>query len=86
MRRANSSSTDQALFEVAHDPTRPFVVDAGVAQVWALGTRFDVRRPDEGVDVVLLEGAVEAEAGDRRQVMLGPNHRVAVTREAMQPS
>ena len=36
----------QAFFDVAHDPARPFVVDAGKASVRALGTRFDVRRGD----------------------------------------
>ena len=33
----------RALFDVAHDAGRPFVVEAGARQVTALGTRFDVR-------------------------------------------
>lgn len=49
----------QAFFDVAHDPARPFVVDAGKASVRALGTRFDVRRSDGEVEVILAEGRVE---------------------------
>ena len=49
----------QAFFDVAHDPARPFVVDAGKASVRALGTRFDVRRSDGEVEVTLAQGSVE---------------------------
>src|SRR5690606_23906810 len=41
------------------DPARPFVVDAGAAQVRAIGTAFDVRVSDERVAVTLVEGSVE---------------------------
>lgn len=49
----------QAMFEVAHNAQRPFVVVAGDAQVRALGTRFDVRRVGQEVRVVLAQGSVE---------------------------
>jgi len=49
----------QALFQVAHNPQRPFIVAAGDTQVRALGTRFDVRRVGQEVRVVLAEGSVE---------------------------
>lgn len=49
----------QALFDVAHDPSRPFTVRAGQTEVRALGTRFDVRRFSDSVKVTLLEGRVE---------------------------
>lgn len=48
----------QAFFDVEGDPGRPFVVRAGEASVTAVGTRFSVRRMDEGVKVVLVEGRV----------------------------
>lgn len=48
----------QALFEVAHDPARPFVVSAGTRSVTALGTTFDVRREGDALDVLLIEGRV----------------------------
>ncbi len=49
----------QALFEVAKDAARPFVVEAGNQRITALGTAFDVRfdKQDE-VKVVLVEGRV----------------------------
>lgn len=56
----------QALFEVAKDPERPFVVTAGDQQVIALGTTFDVRLNGDEVEVTLVEGSVEvagAQAG-----------------------
>lgn len=49
----------QALFTVARDPERPFVVDAGDAEVTAVGTVFDVRRMDGAVQVTLVEGVVD---------------------------
>lgn len=49
----------EARFQVAKDPARPFVVDAGAAQVRAIGTAFDVRVSDERVAVTLVEGSVE---------------------------
>jgi transmembrane sensor len=49
----------QALFQVAHNAQRPFIVTAGKAQVRALGTRFDVRRIGAEVRVVLAQGSVE---------------------------
>ena len=48
----------QARFEVAKDGARPFRVFVGDREVRALGTTFDVRRLDAGVDVVLEEGSV----------------------------
>jgi transmembrane sensor len=53
----------QALFEVAHDKTRPFVVTAGERTVTALGTAFDVRLSREKLEVVLIEGSVAVEPG-----------------------
>ena len=51
----------QALFEVAKDPTRPFIVTAGAQRVVALGTTFDVRLNEKAVEVILVEGKVEIE-------------------------
>lgn len=57
----------RALFEVAHDPSKPFTVHVGSSQVVALGTRFQLQRDADQVIVTLAEGAVavsrEAEGG-----------------------
>lgn len=52
----------EALFDVARDVKRPFVVHAGDTSVRAVGTSFTVRRmPDGAVRVVVREGTVKIE-------------------------
>lgn len=51
-------SRGEALFQVAKDPARPFVVDAGRAVVRATGTRFAVSRRESDVIVTVGEGTV----------------------------
>jgi transmembrane sensor len=48
----------QALFQVAKDKNRPFIVASGAATVRAVGTQFDVYRKDSGITVTVLEGRV----------------------------
>ncbi len=48
----------QALFQVAKDTLRPFLVQSGDAVVRAIGTQFDVYRKDSGTTVTVLEGRV----------------------------
>lgn len=50
----------EALFDVAKDAGRPFLVDAGETQVRAIGTSFTVRRlGDAPIQVLVREGVVE---------------------------
>lgn len=52
----------QALFKVAKDSTRPFVVAAGNRRITATGTVFDVQIGDTGtVTVLLVEGQVKVD-------------------------
>jgi transmembrane sensor len=53
----------EAWFEVAPDPARPFVVEAGSGSVTALGTAFDVAVDGERVRVVVGEHRVKVENG-----------------------
>ena len=55
----------EAFFEVAKDPNRPFVVEAGKKRVVAVGTKFSVRRDGESVEVVVTEGKVRVEDASR---------------------
>lgn len=48
----------EALFQVAKNPLRPFIVQVGDEQVRAVGTKFDVRRDHGRLVVVLIEGKV----------------------------
>src|SRR5205814_1675147 len=49
----------QALFRVAKDSRRPFVVRAGDAEVRAVGTEFDVYKKQSETVVTVVEGRVE---------------------------
>ena len=48
----------EAMFEVAHDRQRPFLVDAGSAQMRAVGTAFNVRIRENIVELTVTEGSV----------------------------
>lgn len=73
----------RARFEVAHDPARRFVVDAGDGQVVAHGTVFDVGLENRAVRVVLLKGSVEVR--DRKKAAPGasPSRFLAPGEEMM---
>jgi transmembrane sensor len=57
-RRLVQLAEGEALFDVAKNPERPFIVDAGAEQVRAVGTEFVVRRDPHQVAVTLVEGKV----------------------------
>jgi transmembrane sensor len=63
----------EAFFEVAKDPTRPFVVSVGSKRVIAVGTKFSVRRTGNDVRVFVTEGKVRFEDDS-----LGPASRDTV--------
>ena len=58
-RRTVVLEAGEALFEVAKDPQRPFVVLAGNGTITAVGTAFNVRRDADRVVVTVTEGEVE---------------------------
>lgn len=94
-RRSVRLLAGEAFFEVTPDPNRPFVVDAGAAEVRVLGTAFDVRTGDGFSDVALARGAVEATFRDgtsTRQSRMVPGERLhydtadgALTRDLVPP-
>ncbi|HEY6922796.1 MAG TPA: FecR domain-containing protein [Steroidobacteraceae bacterium] len=49
----------EARFQVARNPTRPFIVATADAQVRALGTAFNVRSDAHSTQVAVMEGEVE---------------------------
>lgn len=92
-RRVVSVDAGQALFEVAKDAGRPFVVQAAGVDIVATGTSFVVgvasnEHDDDGLAVTLLEGAVVVRqtAGDRSGTLfadplaLRPGERLRVGR------
>ena len=62
----------QAYFEVAHDPARPFIVEAAGGEVMALGTAFDVNLVGGGVEVTVTESQIRATtAAGAREIAAG---------------
>jgi transmembrane sensor len=57
-RRTIKLVAGEALFQVAHDKTRPFDVVAGNTTVRAVGTQFDVDRRASSTTVTVVEGKV----------------------------
>jgi transmembrane sensor len=72
----------RALFDVAHDVTRPFVVSAGHSRTTALGTHFQVQREGQHVLVTLAEGSIavtsDAEQSRWRET-LTPGEQISLT-------
>jgi transmembrane sensor len=64
--RYASLDRGQALFDVRHDPARPFRVDVAGARLVDIGTRFEVVRADDGFDLAVSEGEVRYERGQQR--------------------
>lgn len=52
-----------AVFRVAKDPSRPFLVDTGIVVVKATGTEFGVERHADTVTVTVSEGSVAVLSG-----------------------
>jgi transmembrane sensor len=54
----------EAFFQVAKQPHRPFIVQAGAVRVVAIGTAFNVRKTDERIVVIINEGTVRVVPDD----------------------
>jgi transmembrane sensor len=81
----------EAYFSVAKDASRPFIVTAGDVDVRAIGTAFNVRLRDTGVDVVVAEGHVQLTASrvdplGRLVKSAGPSTEGAVLKSRQQAS
>jgi transmembrane sensor len=61
--------TGEALFEISHQPDRPFRLAAGGAEVRVIGTIFNVLVEGDVFEVAVAEGAVAVD-GDRHAVRL----------------
>lgn len=69
-RRLVTLKRGEAIFEVARDEARPFIIDSGKAKITVLGTRFAVNRLTKLVRVSVDHGTVKVEpqhAGDATQ-------------------
>ena len=66
----------EAYFEVAKNPTKPFIVEVDGMEVKVYGTKFNVntRRLDR-MQTTLVEGSVSVKADGKPEVMLEPNQQ-----------
>lgn len=79
----------EAMFEVAPNPRRPFLVTAGDKVVRAVGTSFIVRKTGGRVVVTLIQGKVQIEEAGRTKALaaaqpptvLAPGERLTVLRD-----
>jgi len=69
----------QALFQVAKDARRPFVVASGDTTVRAVGTQFDVYMKDGGTIVTVVEGRVAAAPTPATSILLSAGEQLTVT-------
>jgi transmembrane sensor len=76
----------EALFEVAKDPSRPFIVHVGNLAVRAVGTAFTVRRNGEQVDVTVTEGVVEVIRKDEPDTQAAVQRLRAHQRAVVEPA
>ncbi len=70
----------EALFDVAHDKDRPFIVYAAGSAVRAVGTKFVVRLSSENILVTVTEGTVELSKRDNDATDIGSS---SATKELM---
>ena len=71
----------EAIFDVAHDERRPFIVEAGDRTVRVLGTQFDVRHRDGEVTVTVARGSVQVRpdgSNASRAYVLTPGQRLTI--------
>jgi transmembrane sensor len=58
----------EALFSVAKNRSRSFIVQSGEVGIRAVGTQFNVRQRDHATDVSVIEGGVQITAMEQPQV------------------
>lgn len=81
----------QALFKVAKDHVRPFVVQSAGTRVRAVGTQFDVYRKASGTQVTVVEGRVAvfaprpAKQGTQGEVRFSTTERQSSREEGALP-
>ena len=74
----------QALFRVAKDHARPFIVHSGETNVLAVGTQFDVYKHHGETTVTVVEGRVAVFPSNLPTAAPAPNLTVPALSEALQ--
>ena len=78
----------EAMFHVAKDPGRPFIVDSADGRVVAVGTAFNVRTDSSRTTITVVEGRVRvsgatgAGGGSPRDIFVSGGEQVVIARGA----
>lgn len=74
--------TGEAIFDVAKDAGKPFIVNAGEMTVNVLGTKFDITAyPEEDITVSLFRGKVRLNTQHGTSLTLLPNEQAHFNRK-----
>ena len=67
----------EALFEVAKDPDRPFIIQCGDLKTTVLGTSFNIKTIEDDIEVIVLTGkvALTSTGGNGKSLELLPNEK-----------
>lgn len=71
--------------EVARDPDRPFVVDAGLGRATALGTSFAVERRQDSFEVIVTSNRVKVSGLQAPPIVVAAGQGLSVTEQAARP-
>ncbi|MFL5811103.1 MAG: FecR family protein, partial [Flavisolibacter sp.] len=66
----------EAFFEVSHDPSHPFIIEAGDVETTVLGTAFDIKAysSEKTTSVSVIHGRVQVAVGQKpRTILLASN-------------
>lgn len=76
----------QAFLQVAAEPVRPFVVEAGGGTITALGTQFDVHLIEDRTVVSIIEHAVEVRVGKTAPIRADADWQVSYDSSGARPA
>ena len=82
--RSATLVSGEALFQVAHDPERPFFVDSDRVKVRVIGTEFNVRQAPSRIFISVRQGTVSVQDSKRHGKPLATltiGQRLSVGRE-----
>jgi ferric-dicitrate binding protein FerR (iron transport regulator) len=77
--------TGEALFDVAHNASMPFVIHAAHVDIKVLGTRFNLKSypTDKTTETTLLKGSIEVsiKARPNEKIILKPNEKLVIAND-----
>ncbi len=74
----------EAVFDVTHDPARPFVISTGQREVRVVGTEFNLRQREGDFDLTVRRGVVEVRraGATAKPVRVAAGYRMSAHRDA----